>query len=110
LNIESDCGNWKTSHPSLLTSDIKRIIYWFKQLSENTKTEESLDFLEPNIAFELLKFGTEEKLIRILFDLESRPKNADDKKDYFVDCKMNNNTLKKIISDLQKEAENFPER
>tara|TARA_R110000868_G_scaffold31045_1_gene114109 strand:+ start:45 stop:491 length:447 start_codon:yes stop_codon:yes gene_type:complete len=110
LDVKSDCGNWKTSHPSLLTRDVKRIIEWFKELSENIRTENSLDFLEPNIAFELLEFRTDKKLIRILFDLESRPQNANDEKEYFVDCEMDNNTLKKVATELKKEAEPFPER
>lgn len=110
LNVKSDCGNWKTSHPSLLTGDVKRIIRWFNELSENKQTENSLDFLEPNIAFELLEYGADKKRIKIFFDLESRPQNTDDKKEYFVDCEMNNSTLKKIAADLQKEVEPFPAR
>ena len=32
--------------------------------------------------------------MKIIFDLESRPKNADDKKEYYVECEFNNMELK----------------
>jgi hypothetical protein len=66
--------------------------------------------MEPNLEFELTKKSTEEKHIRIIFDLESRPQNADDEKEYFVDCVFNNDELKLIAKELEKEAEQYPTR
>jgi hypothetical protein len=42
--------------------------------------------------------------------LESRPQNADDEKEYFVDCVFNNDELKLIAKELEKEAEQYPTR
>lgn len=110
LNVKSKCGNWKTTDSSLLTSDVKRIIEWLNDLSNNKTTETNLSFLEPNLEFELIKNQTDLKTVRIMFDLESRPQNADDEKEYFVDCKMDNAELKKVAEELTKELEPFPER
>ncbi|TVZ08137.1 hypothetical protein JM80_0621 [Cellulophaga sp. RHA_52] len=111
LNVKSDCGNWQTVDPSLLVGDVIEIIEWFEKISQNkTPKYECLDFIEPNLAFELTKAGMDFKTVRIKFDLESRPKSADDKKDYFVDCKMDNSQLQKVIEGLKKELKPYPIR
>lgn len=111
LKVKSDCGNWQTIDPSLLVSEVKNIIEWIDKLSENeTLNSDYLVFLEPNLEFELKSSTTEKKRIRIIFDLESRPKSADDQKEYFVDCEFNNAELKQIASELKKEIELYPER
>ena len=110
LNVKSKCGNWKTIDPSLLTSDVKRIMEWLNDLSNDETNETNLSFLEPNLEFELIKNQTDLKTVRIMFDLESRPQSADDEKEYFVDCEMDNAELKKVAEELKKELEQFPER
>ena len=66
--------------------------------------------MEPNLEFELTKKNLEEKYIRIIFDLESRPQSAHDDKDYFVDCVFNNSELKLIVKELEKQVEQYPRR
>ncbi len=111
LKVKSDCGNWQTVDPSLLVGDLKEIIEWFEKLSNNIETDsDSLVFMEPNLEFELTKKSTEKKHIRIIFDLESRPQNAVDEKEYFVDCVFNNDELKLIAKELEKEVQQYPIR
>jgi len=111
LKVKSECGNWQTVDPSLLTSDVNEIINWFEKLSKNEKSEfKTLDFMEPNLEFELIKSQADLKTVRIKFDLESRPQNANDEKEYFVDCEMNNMELNKVAEELKKELEPYPER
>jgi len=111
LNVKSDCGNWETVDPSLLTRDVKNIIEWFEKLSSDIQTDtDSLVFLEPNLEFELKRKNIETKQIRITFDLESRPPNAKDDEEFYVDCEFNNAELKQISIELTKELEEYPER
>lgn len=111
LKVKSDCGNWETIDPSLLVRDLKDIIEWFEQLSNDIETDSySLVFMEPNLEFELIKNQSDLKTVRIIFDLESRPQNANDDKKYYVDCEMDNEELKKVAKELTKELESFPER
>ncbi|MHC9088459.1 WapI family immunity protein [Tenacibaculum sp. IMCC1] len=111
LKVNSDCGNWETIDPSLLVRDLKDIIEWFEQLSNDIETDsDSLVFMEPNLEFELIKNQLDLKTVRIIFDLESRPLNANDDKEYYVDCEMDNVELKKVAEELTKELESFPER
>src|SRR5690606_16678538 len=111
LKVKSDCGNWQTVDPSLLVRELKDIIEWFEKLSNDVETDSnSLVFMEPNLEFELIKNQSDLKTVRIIFDLESRPQNANDEKEYYVDCEMNNAELKKVAIELTKELESFPER
>jgi len=109
LKVNSHCGKWQTIDPALLTDEVKTIIEWFDNLSKNIKTK-SLNFIEPNIEFELTEYNNDLKKIKIIFDLESRPKNADDKKEYYVECKLNNLELKEIAENLRNELNPFPTR
>ncbi|SDT28574.1 hypothetical protein SAMN05192545_3262 [Maribacter dokdonensis] len=111
LKVKSDYGNWETIDPSLLVRDLKEIIEWFEKLSYDIETNsDSLMFMEPNLKFELIKNQSDLKTVRLIFDLESRPQNANDNKEYYVDCIMDNAELKKVAKELTKELESFPER
>jgi hypothetical protein len=112
LNVKSKVGHWQTIDPSLTTWDMQRLINWFDNLSKDIEPEYlEIAFLEPNLCFELLdRFNSQIKTIRIIFDYESKPQSASDEKEYFVDIIVDNDELKRIKLDLEKELENYPER
>ena len=112
LKVDSKDGKWQTVNPSLLTWEVMALINWFSDLSENREVKHTLmEFLEPNLSFELInECDSEIKSIRILFDLEARPRSATDDKEYFVDCKLDKNDLRQIAIELSKELEKYPER
>lgn len=111
LNINSNCGKWETVDPALLTEEIKEIIEWFENLSNNLEPEsKQLTFIESNIVFELKDYKENLKKVKIIFNQESLPKNADDKKEYYVECQLNNKELKTISENLKKEFKPFPTR
>ena len=112
LNVKSELGHWQTVDPSLTTWDVQRLIKWFEYLSNNLQPEHTdICFLEPYLSFELLNsFDSEPKTIRIKFDLEFRPQSATNDQEYFVDFIADNQELKRIKLDLEKELGNYPER
>jgi hypothetical protein len=112
LNVKSKVEHWQTIDPSLTTWDMQRLINWFDNLSKNIEPKYlEIAFLEPNLCFELLdSFNSQIKKIRIVFDYESKPKSANKDKECFVDIVADNDELKRIKLDLEKELENFPER
>jgi len=112
LNVKSKAGHWQTIDPSLTTWDMQRLINWFDNLSKDIEPEYlEIAFLEPNLCFELLdRFNSQIKTIRIIFDYESKPKSASEEKEYFVDIIVDNDELKRIKLDLEKELKNYPER
>ena len=112
IKVNSKLGNWQTIDPSLTTWEVKKLIDWFNDLSENKKPENSrLDFTEPNLAFELKNLSTDHlKSIIVYFDLESRPKSASDNKEFYIEILSDNNELKRIASELQLELSKYPEK
>ena len=112
IKVDSKVGKWQTVDPSLLTWEVMELITWFSYLSENRKVRyELLEFIEPNLSFELIsKYDSEIKIIRIHFKLELRPQSASDDIEYFIDCELNKDDLKQIAADLSKELEKYPER
>jgi hypothetical protein len=112
LKVKSEVGNWQTIDPSLITWEVKAIIDWFLALSrDEIPNSLVLDFLEPNLSFELLDSNNERlKMFRINFDLELRPKSAIDDKKYFVDCLADNIELTRIADELQIELDKYPQR
>ena len=110
LNVNSKSGKWKTVNPSLLVFEVKDIIDWFADLSLNKTEKKNLTFIEPNLEFDLIKENSNFKTVRIKFDLESRPENADGDKDYYIDFDMNNSELKNVAEELKLELKPFPNR
>lgn len=112
LNVKSKLGNWQTIDPSLTTWEVQRIIEWFKELSESRIPESNiLEFTEPNLSFSLLEnSNVKYKRIRIIFDLESRPKSAIEGNEYFVDFIADETELKRLFNELSSELKKFPTR
>ena len=112
LKVDSIVGKWQTIDPSLTTWEIQEIIDWFDKLSNDKEPEFRLmTFTEPNLSFELLSEPTvKKKLIRINFDLESRPKSATNDNDYFVDILADNDEINELIKGLKNELSEYPER
>lgn len=112
IKVNSNLGDWQTIDPSLTTFEVQQLIDWFNDiaLSQRPKWIDQ-EFTEPNLSFKLLNdIESEQKLIRIAFDLESRPQSATDEKEYFVDFKANRNELIRIAKNLKNELDKYPER
>jgi len=111
INVKSKLGHWQTIGSSLLTWEVEKIIKWFLDLSVNKIIElNSLEFIEPNLSFHLLQNDIAFKSVRIEFDLDSRPKSADDSIIYYVDGIFSNEELRKLSDDLTKDLSKFPKR
>lgn len=111
LNVKSDFGNWQTTDPSLTTWDVQYLIDWFTTISTDGQPEENpLEFIEPNLSFWFIRTENNTKKIRIKFDLESRPKSADDNTKYYVDGMWTNQELEILANELKNELAKFPER
>ena len=112
LKVESKSGNWQPIDPSLTTWEVQKLIDWFNDLANNFKPKSTdMEFTEPNLSLYLQNdFNDLNKLIRIKFDLESRPKSASEDKEYYVDFNADNSELKRIANDLTSELKKYPIR
>ena len=111
LQVKSKLGNWQTTDPSLLTWEVGELIDWFNTLLQNRQPNYiNLNFTEPNLSLELLENVSETAKFRIKFDSESKPQSAKENNEYYVDCLADNLELKRIVNELEKELEKFPQR
>jgi hypothetical protein len=111
IDVKSKLGNWRTSDASLLTWEVEELINWLSDISNNNEVKwNPLEFIEPNLSFEIEKNEDSSKRLQIRFQLESRPKTASDDIDYFVDCVLTNEEIKQIAQGLQIELEKYPQR
>ncbi|WP_222845677.1 WapI family immunity protein [Flavilitoribacter nigricans] len=111
LKVQSKLGNWQTIDPSLTTWELQELIEWFLDLADDQKPElNPMEFTEPNLSFHHLYALDNKKIIRIRFELESRPQSASDDREYFVDCDLTNSDLQEIAEELTKELARFPKR
>lgn len=114
ISVKVDTGqeNWEAEDPSLLTWELRSMVHWFERLTEGKKPRyKHLAFTEPNLSFKLLNRSTEPlKRIRILFDMELRPRPPQEGRSYFVDIVADNTELHRIARELEKELACHPER
>ncbi|MDW3194993.1 MAG: hypothetical protein R8G66_21655 [Cytophagales bacterium] len=112
LDVDSELGKWQTTDPSLLTWEVEELINWFLTLSNNGEPEyRHLEFIEPNLSFELLNYPTDPvKQIKLEFQLESRQRSANEEDEYFVVFEVNKKNLKQLANDLTSQLKKYPMR
>lgn len=72
-SVEMERGTWSSLNPSLLTHDVSELADWLNGIAEGRDVDRELDFLDPNLAFELWEGGSYLVTLRVYFELESRP-------------------------------------
>ena len=104
INVHSNLGNWQTVDPSLMASEFKELIQWFKDLSVNKGAEyHDLYFTEPNLGFDFVKSEDGIKYVKMIFSAESKPQSAKEYQDYFIDFQFSNEELNRIADELDNE-------
>jgi len=97
-------GNWHTVDPSLTILEFRDLVQWFRDLSLDKKVDyPELYFTEPNLEFDLIKDENGIKHIKMIFEAESKPKSAEDGKEYFMEFQFSNSELSKIADELESE-------
>ena len=111
VKVENDYENCQTVAPSLLVQELREITEWFEKLLNNIKiTPDSLQFIEPNLKFKLIKEEPCLKTVRLIFDTSSIPQRINKELEYYVDCEMNPRELKKVVEELKNVLLAFPVR
>ena len=64
---------WESTDPSLMYREAKRLAEWFHQVAIDHCKDTKIQFVEPNISFELVHRHADQSTIRVYFELEARP-------------------------------------
>ena len=110
IDVDSKLGKWQAVDCSLLTWEVEKIEEWLNDIYCDRVVNEELDFIEPNLSFKLLKKVNYEALIRIKFNLESKPKSASEGDDYYIDFKVTESDWDDLIYQFTTENEKYPFR
>ena len=115
LNIRIDVthplGGWSRTDPALLRYEVQRLAHWLHALGSGEHGDAEQSFLEPNLAFELLKDAGE--TLRISFRLEFSPPRADrwtGEDRLYVDFPLVDVDLEAAASSLLEELSRYPKR
>ena len=110
---------WNINAPILNIYDIKYMIDWFKDISNNKIAEsKTLDFIDGGLSFKLLSnINSTVKIIKIRLEYPIHPDNifansfhTPYKEYYFVKLKATNEQLKIYAEKLENELKKFPDR
>jgi hypothetical protein len=63
---------WSSDDPSMLTWEVEDLANWLESLSNNREVNPLLDFVEPNLSFQLVDRSSETTRLQVCLQLESR--------------------------------------
>jgi len=66
-------GTWSSVDPSLLTWEVEELISWLESSGHGMEVSKLLDFMEPNVSFEMLNCSAQTVTLKVVMQLESRP-------------------------------------
>lgn len=106
---------WSFRDPSLLTTDVRRLVAWLEAVADDRPEDEAIDFMEPNLEFRRVSPPGAQPVVRVIFRLESRPPWAPDvaEEDWdnaYLDFDTSPDALRVAANELRTELDRYPER
>jgi hypothetical protein len=101
---------WITSDPSLLTWELKALIDWLQDILTGDKEEREIEFIEPNLKFELIDSTDDSFKIRTHLTLESKPNWCKGDETFSFDLIVDRGQIEHSIERLKNELIKFPGR
>lgn len=106
-------GRWTSQDPSLLTWEIQRLADWLEEVARGESVESEQDFIEPNLSF-CLHGDSERRVLRVYFELESRPPWAGystaGQRDVWVEFPLAEINLAAAARSLREQLSRYPQR
>jgi hypothetical protein len=108
--VDSKLGKWESVDCILLTWEMEILTSWLNDIYCDREDSRELDFIEPNLSFKLLEKENYDAVIRINFNLESKPKSALDDDEYYIDFKVSESDWDDLIHQFTLEQRKFDYR
>jgi hypothetical protein len=114
IEVTTERGSWTSIDPSLLTTDVALLADWLDAAETGREADRLCWFVEPSLSFELVERGPQGALLRVWFELESRPPWA--RKDFVstpdcaVDLTVGTAELGRAAAALREQLRRFPPR
>ena len=103
---------WSASDPSLEATDLPRLADWFDDVAAGTAVHAEMDFVEPNLRFELLDSNAETHTVQVAVDGELLPTDrfTNDDGELSATFRLSGADLRQAAGVLRAEALRFPPR
>jgi hypothetical protein len=101
---------WVTSDPSLLTWELKSLTDWLQNILTGDTKEKKIEFIEPNLKFELVDDIGDTLNVRTHLTLESKPDWYTEDETFSFDLVVDRGQLQYSVERLKNELINFPGR
>jgi hypothetical protein len=72
-DVDDGARRWRFEDPCLTTTEARHLAEWLRRVADGKTNRFELDFLEPNLAFEVVGRSGPRVAIRVAFELEARP-------------------------------------
>lgn len=101
---------WTTSDPSLLTWELKSLTNWLNDILTGDIKEKEIEFIEPNLKFELADKVDDTFKLRTLLTLESKPTWYTEDETFSFDLVVDREQLEYSVERLKTQLTKFPGR
>ncbi len=113
IRVKIPRGPWTSTNAYLLTWEVARLADWFCSIADRTPADSAMDFIEPNLRFELLP-DAKAQILRVYFELEARPPWARSTvaglDDLWADLYASPGGVKNAAASLRADLQRFPPR
>ena len=118
LNITTtatvDHRSWTSRHPSLLTMEVEELARWLEAVADAKAVDHELEFMEPNLAFQMDEISGAAIHLRVWFECESRPSwkpsPVAHARDLAATLSLTATELRRAAEDLRRQLARFPTR
>lgn len=114
MHVRHPRGEWTAQDPSFLTYEAAALATWLDAVAEGREDDAECSFLEPNLRFEVRDDDACRRVLRVYFELESRPTWAPhdgaSEDDLYLDVPADPAQLGSAASTLREQLARYPQR
>jgi hypothetical protein len=110
IKLKGFKSEWITSDPSLLTWELKSLSDWLQNILTGDTEEKEIEFIEPNLKFELVDSDGDKFKVRVHLTLESKPVWHTEDETFSFDLVVDHGQLEHSVERLNNELITFPGR
>jgi hypothetical protein len=111
--VRTHVESWSFEDPCLLAAEATTLGSWLRHVTNPQAYYQRLDFIEPNLAFDVAARSEDAVTIRVFFELEARPRGSEGSvgdDDCWLDLNLEIRSLQTASDEWLAELELFPVR
>jgi hypothetical protein len=112
IRVDSPIASWTCTDPCLMICDAHAIARWLADLARDRDVRRRIDFIEPNLAFEMVERDCGVCQLRLCFEFECCPPvvKLGGVFEFFLPIRVSSEELRLAANQLCEELRSFPIR